>query len=305
MSGLQKWNDINARSRQDTEAEFARRTIEHRAIVARIKAQHRHRTGQKLEEKLEDLPLPLDLLAIGDSWFDYPVGDAGFPDTNQDIVAQLKSLGNPQPTILSRAVLGQAMTTVMGLKNQTQYAADIADASSWLRGKPDAILVSGGGDDMVGDQFLIYLDYFGGKLSTRVQGVIDSIESSYQALFQFRNLHAPGVTIFGHCYDYAIPNGKGVLGQGPWLKPSLDFAGYNYTDGLSIVQNAIDDLFNMLNKLSADSTNNFVLIDTRNTLVRNATQPLGWANEIHPYTEGFSALANKFLQAIRAKIGGI
>jgi len=301
MSGFQKWTEINARSRQDTEAEFARRTITHRATVARIKAQHRHRT----EHKLEDLTLPLDLLAIGDSWFDYPVGDAGFPDTNQDIVAQLQTLGNPQPTILSRAVLGQAMTTVMGLKNQTQYAADIADTSSCLRGKPDAILVSGGGDDMVGDQFLIYLDYFGGKLSTRVQGILDSIEASYQALFQFRDLHAPGTKIFGHCYDYAIPNGKGVLGQGPWLKPSLDFAGYNYADGLSIVQNAIDDLFSMLSGLSASSTNDLVLVNTKNTLARNASQPLGWANEIHPYTEGFTALANKFLQAIRAEIGGI
>jgi hypothetical protein len=55
MSGFQKWTEINARSRQDTEAEFARRTITHRATVARIKAQHRHRT----EHKLEDLTLPL------------------------------------------------------------------------------------------------------------------------------------------------------------------------------------------------------------------------------------------------------
>ena len=301
MGDFQRWSTVKAQPRAEIEDEFARRTIEHRARVAQVKARQRHRG----DHGLEALALPLDILAIGDSWFDYPAGDAGLPDTNQDIVAQLKTLGNPPPTILSRAVLGQAMTTVMGLKNQTQYAADIADSTQWLRGKPDAILVSGGGDDMVGDQFLIYLDYLGGKLSTRVQGVIASIEASYQALFQFRDLHAPETKIFGHCYDYAIPNGKGVLFQGPWLKPSLDFAGYNYAEGLTIVQNAIQDLYNMLSGLAAVKTNNFVLVDTRNTLVRNTSLPLGWANEIHPYTEGFVALANKFLNALRTEIGGI
>jgi hypothetical protein len=297
----QRWSAVKAQSRQDIEDEFARRTTEHRAKVAQVKARRRHGEANNLAA----IALPLDLLAIGDSWFDYPVSDAGFPDTNQDIVAKLQTMGNPAPTILSRAVLGQAMTTVMGLKNQQRYATDIADSTQWLRGKPDAILVSGAGDDMVGDQFIVYLDYLGGKLSTRVQGVIDSIEASYQALFQFRDLHAPETKIFGHCYDYAIPNGKGVLFQGPWLKPSLDFAGYSYSDGLTIVQNAIDDLYKMLNGLASVKTNYFYLVDTRNTLVRNATQPLGWANEIHPYTDGFIALANKFLLALRAEIGGI
>ena len=83
------------------------------------------------------------------------------------------------------------------------------NSSQWIDGSPDAILVSGGGDDVVGDQFIIYLDYFGGGLSNRIQGVVNSVEASYQALFDFRNLYAPDTPIFGHCYDYAIPNGMG------------------------------------------------------------------------------------------------
>jgi hypothetical protein len=35
-------------------------------------------------------------------------------------------------------------------------------------------------------------------------------------------------------------------------------------------------------------------------LTRNAAQPNGWANEIHPYFTGFTALANKFLTNLQA-----
>jgi hypothetical protein len=124
-------------------------------------------------------------------------------------------------------------------------------------------------------------------------------EASYQALFQFRDLHAPNTPVLGHCYDYAIPNGAGVVFQGPWLKPSLDFSGYNYADGLSIVEDAIDRLYAMLNGLANVKKNNFFLVDTRGTLTRNTLQPLGWANEIHPYSAGFLALANKFVPVLQ------
>ena len=300
MVDIQGMSNAQAGVQQDVANDFANRTVEHRLKISQIKARRLHREANNLSA----LPLPLDMLAIGDSWFDYPVGDAGLPDTNQDIVAQLKTLGSTPPTILSRAVLGQAMSTVMGLKNQKQYVTDITDTTQWLTGKPDAILVSGGGDDMVGDQFVVYLDHLGGKLSSRIQGIIASIEASYQALFQFRDLYLPSVKIFGHCYDYAIPNGKGVLFQGPWLKPSLDFAGYGFAEGLTIIQNAIDDLHKMLSGLAAVSANRFVLVDTRNTLTRNASPPLGWANEIHPYSEGFIALAKKFVSALQAEFPG-
>lgn len=291
---------LNAQLQQEIEQEFARRTNEHRVKVHAINARRRHRKANKLKAAT----LQLDFLAIGDSWFDYPVNDYGVPWTNQDIAAQLQTIGNPPPIILPLALHGNPMTTTMGLSNQKQYVVNIANSGQWLSGSPDAILVSGGGDDVVGDQFLVYLDYFGGKLSTRIQGVIDSIEASYQALFDFRDLHAPNTPIFGHCYDYAIPNGAGVLFQGPWLWPSLDFAGYDYADGLDIVKDTIDRLYNMLSGLESTKKYNFHLVDTRGTLTRDTSHPLGWANEIHPYSAGFLALANKFIPALRAVFPG-
>jgi hypothetical protein len=293
-------SDLKSQLQQQVEDEFAKRTNEHRAKVHAINARRRSRQNRKLKATA----LPLDLLAIGDSWYDYPLNDFGVPWTNQDIVAKLQTVGNPSPIILPRALHGNPMTTTIGLNNQKRYVIDIQDSTQWLSGKPDAILVSGGGDDVVGDSFVIYLDYFDGGLSTRLQGAIASVEASYQALFDFRNLHAPNTPIFGHCYDYAIPNGVGVFFQGPWLQPSLNFTGYNYTDGLTIVKNTIDQLYAMLSGLASVKKNNFYLVDTRGTLTRDTLQPLGWANEIHPYSAGFLALANKFLPVLRSVFSG-
>jgi hypothetical protein len=285
--------------RDDIETEFAKRTIRHQIRVNRFNQIARHRQTRGLVES----PVPLDLLAIGDSWFDYPLNDYGVIWPNQDIVAQLQTLGSPSPVILSRAIHGQAMNTVMGLTNQEQYETDLA-SNQWVSGKPDAILVSGGGDDIVGDPFVIYLDYFGGGMSSRIQGAISSIEASYQALFSFRDLYAPGTPIIGHCYDYAIPNGQGVIFAGPWLKPSLDATSYNYSAGLTIVKNVIDAFYQMLNGLASVPKNKFILVDTRGTLTRDTSHPLGWANEIHPYTAGFVALADKFIPVLRGLFSG-
>jgi hypothetical protein len=290
---------IKEQLRQDIEAEHARRTAQHEIRVNQKKQLARHRQAHNLAAE----PTPLDCLAIGDSWFDYPLNDHGVPWPNQDIVAQLQTLGNPSPIILSRAILGQASTVVMGLKNQEQYLSDIT-TGSWLNGKPDAILVSAGGDDIAGDQFVTYLDDAGGGLSSRITGAIDSIEASYQALFQFRDVYAPGIPIFGHCYDYAIPNGWHPIFGGPWLKPSLDFASYNYSQGLGIVKQVIDDFNVMLSGLASVAKNDFILIDTRGKLTRDTSHPLGWANEIHPYTDGFISLAQNFVPVLRSKFPG-
>ena len=119
--------------RQQVQDEFAKRTQEHRAKVHTINARRRYRKANKLKAAKQSL----DFLAIGDSWFDYPLNDYGIPWPNQDIVAKLQTLGNPRPIALSRAVHGNPMTTTMGLADQTQYVSDIADSSQWLNGSPE------------------------------------------------------------------------------------------------------------------------------------------------------------------------
>jgi hypothetical protein len=281
--------------------------VEHKLRTNRIKRSLRAR--RKLQETNKETKIakvPLDFLAIGDSWFEYPLYNEVLSFQNNAIVAksQLGSLGNPPPQILNQALHGQATTAMLSWENQDKMITVLQD-DQWLNertGLPDAILVSAGGDDLVGDQLAIYLDYGGGGLNLkRFQGVLDFVQASYFDLFAFRDIFAQGVPIIGHCYDYAIPNDvHPICTPSAWLWPSFNFAGYDYNEGLQIVTQMIDLFHDMLAGLAGDPTNNFSFIDTRNTLTRDPSQPRGWANEIHPWYPGFTALASRFLIALQA-----
>jgi hypothetical protein len=58
----------------------------------------------------------------------------------------------------------------------------------------------------------------------------------------------------------------------------------------------------MLNSL-AGTKNNFILIDTRGTLTRDASHPLGWANEIHPY-EWLYCFGAKICSSVEEQVSG-
>lgn len=297
--------DLTLQQREAVEAELAKRTLAHKRRVSRIRHGAELRAERRVKPKktraaAQQQATQLDFLAIGDSWFDYPL-DGNDPSlTNTAIAAQLTQMGNPAPLVLNYALYGQATTAVLTYENQQRIIDVASDSSQWLNGAPDAILVSMGGDDLVGDQFAIYLDYQGSGLdAARFQGALDSVRASYMDLFALRDAIAPGKSVIGHCYDYAIPNGAAPVCAGPWLQPSLEFAGYDLAQGLNIVSAMIDSFSAMLNSLAGEAKNNFVLVDTRGTLARVAFAQNGWANELHPYPAGFDLLAQKFLTVLR------
>ena len=244
------------------------------------------------------------MLAHGDSWFDYPLWGNGLPATQTDVIAQLESMGNINPLIQNVSHHGDATTDEMSLPKQQRMIESLHDSANWgASGKPDAILFSGGGNDIAGNQFCIFLDYATGAGTGldigRFNLALGSVEASYRDLFLFRDTYASGVPIFAHSYDFPIPNGVQPPCAGPWLKPSLDYCGWNVTQGTAIVRRALTDFKAMLTRLAADPTNNFVLIDTQGTLA-----PADWANELHPFPDGFKAVASKFVDALRVRFGG-
>jgi hypothetical protein len=291
---------IREAQKEAIKEELERRIRDHAREVRRFERAKRFRQAA---------PTPLDLLAVGDSWFDYPLdGDFPLPLPPYDFgitgVRNLRSLGNPPPLVLSLAHYGWASTQVLTWENQEQIIESIQQpASTWTNGTgPDAILASFGGDDIAGDQLAIYLTYGGstGSASRRFQGVLDLVQASYEDLFDLRNTFAPGVPIFAHCYDYAIPTGKPAAGLiGPWLKPSFDFALYDPAKARSIVRDMIDKFYLMLNGLASNPRYDFHVVDTRGTIGLN-----DWSNEIHPEPDGFYRLAQKFLAALQGRFPG-
>lgn len=281
--------------------EIATRTKVHQGRIARIKGVK----ARMLATSAPPVATPLVMLAHGDSWFDYPLSGNDLSLSDTDVIAQLRPMGNPNPVILNVSHHGDASTDELSWPKQQRMIDALSDPANWMdNGRPDAILFSGGGNDIAGDQFCIFLNYaspgVAGLNSKRFQDALGMIEASYLDLFAFRDRNAQGVPVFGHCYDFPIPNGVHPVCVGPWLKPSLDYCGFNnVNDGTAIARQAMTEFKDLLVRLSSAPTNNFIVILTQGLL--NADD---WANELHPYPDGFKKIAGAFVKSLRSKFPG-
>lgn len=291
---------LREQMRDAIQAEIAQRTQTHQARVAALKMAR----ANLLAIGAAAPPKPLALLAHGDSWFDYPLDGNGISLRSTDIIAQLESMGTINPLIQNVSHYGDATTAEMAWPKQQRLIDSLNDPSNWIDGgRPDAILFSGGGNDIAGDQFCIFLDNAvpgaPGLDANRFTKALGMVEAAYLDLFSLRDTHARGVPIYGHCYDYPVPNGTHPACAGPWLQPSLSYCGWNVAQGTEIVKSALDAFKAMLLRLANDPANRFTLIDTQGIL-----QPPDWANELHPYPNGFKMLAGKFIDALRLDFPG-
>lgn len=292
--------ELTPKQRNDEIANgIAERTRIHKANVARLAAARE--AAMTLGAATIGAGRSLVMLAEGDSWFDYPLTGNGLPLQDTDIIAQLRHYGAHPPTILNLAHHGDAAIDELSLPKQERMITALRDKSNWINGKPDAILISAGGNDIAGDQFCIFLDFNDGKTAglnaDRFGKALGAVEACYLALFEMRNRYASGVPIYGHCYDFPIPNGKHPSCAGPWLKPSLDFCNWGLEDGTRIAKEALSAFRQMLERLAADPKNNYHLIQTQGTL-----KPDDWANELHPGVLGFGKLSQKFYKVLMTEI---
>ncbi len=243
----------------------------------------------------------LNLLADGDSWFDYPLYD--------DIIDGVQA-GLPHGSlILNLAHYGDATTQLLGVQRRQQLANLMQDPS---HGRFDAILFSGGGNDLVGDQFRLWLndqtavatDPAKAINPDALAGILGVIRAAYLDLIATRNSYAPNVPIFVHGYDYAFPTNQGVCWLGPWLYPSLASRGWmtgltpaDIERGHRIVTQFLAEFRAMLQALAADPYDRVFYVETQGTL-----QMADWSNELHPTQAGFQRLAQPFLDALRTKL---
>jgi hypothetical protein len=283
-------------------AEMKRRTQAHHAAIARLKsAQGLARPGAQPAAAKR----PLVLLAHGDSWFDYPLDGNDLSLSDTDVIAQLAAMGGVPPVILNVSHYGDATTGELSLPKQQRMIQALQDPGNWLdAGKPDAILFSGGGNDIAGEQFCIFLNYAApgapGLNRDRFEKALEMVEASYLDLFAFRDRYARDTPIFGHSYDFPIPDGRRPCpGVGPWLLPSLQFCNWTVEEGTAIVKEALSEFCALQKNLASVAANNFVLVPTQGLL-----KPADWANELHPYPAGFKTIAAAFLKSLSEKFPG-
>jgi lysophospholipase L1-like esterase len=294
---------------------FAARTLEHRAAqrskrraVRRPRAQIRAATAAAIPAKtLRALAVPPPtglLVAEGDSCFDYPFHDV-LSMLEDEHGFDVESVAHKGDTVEDMAYSGGQFDDFVRLLEKLLRQGRV----------PDAILLSGGGNDIAGDQFAMLINHAASGLPPLnddvVHGVIDiRARNAYAFLISglteiaMRLLQRP-IPIVLHGYDYAVPDGRGVLGgfaflPGPWLQPGFHRKGHGDTDANVDVMEQLINTFNaMLRQLAgAVGFGHVRYVDLRGTLSNAANYKRDWANELHPTERGFRSVAQKIADAV-------
>ena len=245
------------------------------------------------------------LVAEGDSWFDYPWNDV-LSLLEDDHAWDVESLAHRGDRVEEMAYGGGQ------LEEFTRRLEKILRR----RQAPTAILLSGGGNDIAGDEFGMLLNHVRSSIAgfndQIVTGVVDhrvrmaylTIVSAVTRVCETYRGHR--VPILVHGYDYPVPDGRGYPGgwwllPGPWLEPGFREKGFDQlSERIALMRPLIDRFNTMLRKVAnAPGLSHVRYIDLRGTLAGPDYQLL-WANELHPTRDGFSLVAQGFADALAA-----
>ena len=270
--------------------EAARRAMKRQAASDRAARLAAYR--QTLAPPTRTPPTTTRVLAEGDSWFDYPQ----ILLTGGGVIDHLQKLSGVN--ILNMAHHGDPVQETLGVEKRKRLEKLLRNPGF------DILLFSGGGDDIAGNQFCLWLEpNTGGPAdsavnSDRLREILGIVEDGYRDLIEIRDRRAPGCWIVTHAYDFPQPSNTGVCGLGPWLKPSLDYRGWSAAaDQFAIVKNVLSKLNDLLEALETEQKaagKKHLHVRTQNTL-NPATD---WDNEIHPNGAGFTKIARKFSTAL-------
>lgn len=226
------------------------------------------------------------VLAIGDSWFWYPIGQSLLDPINTKV-------WNKQYCIYAIGANGaEARDYVEG-----KFRNIVRDALKGYGAGLSVVFISGGGNDFAGWTDLRYLlnNNCTGAASAadcfdagNMQQLFSSIKRYYVSLIlQIQEKCPAGVKIVLHNYDYPIPSGKGLIGDQRWLRtPMVD---RKVPDALMTpcMRYLIDNFAKFMDELAA-ADSNILVVKSAGCLAENE-----WANELHPTPGGFGKIAEQ------------
>ncbi|OGT54770.1 MAG: hypothetical protein A3E01_18830 [Gammaproteobacteria bacterium RIFCSPHIGHO2_12_FULL_63_22] len=244
------------------------------------------------------------LICEGDSWFDYPFHDV-LKQLEDGYAYEIETVAHKGDCVEEMAYSGGQ------LDDFTRRVAKVLRSGV----SPKAILLSGGGNDIAGDEFAILLNHAAsgtpGLNESIVTGVIDErLFDAYVAILSAVNTickHMVGrvVPVVLHGYDYPVPDGRGFGGgfgplPGPWLEPGFRVKGYAAMDERKTHINSLIDRFNVMvgRVVKLPAFTNATHLDLRKTLSNGTDYKNWWANELHPTKKGFDLVAARYAAVI-------
>jgi hypothetical protein len=222
----------------------------------------------------------------GDSWFQYPI-------LLDDVIDNLLK----PYAIFSLDAGGDTLENMVATQ---EYFRAIKDE------KPDALLLSGGGNDLLGEvdgvrRLKTVLSPFeagkapGDYPNIRFYTLLKQAMDGYAEIFRRVRAMPSNIPIFVHCYDYPAP-GAG----GPWLKEPMEELGIRDAQlQTAIVRVLIDKFAQALSEL-AKGVPDVTFVNTRDS-VGAAAQ---WYDELHPKEPGFRRVSSRFHEAIKRRFPG-
>ena len=245
------------------------------------------------------------IIAEGDSWFDYP---------GADILSLIVRDGYEVESVAHAGDRVEMMAFGGDQLNKFSAAVEKVIRNGHI---PRAILLSGGGNDIAGNEFGMLLNHVNattpGLNDSIVRGVIDERcrEAYLRIIMKITTLCQQKlgrkVKILVHGYAYAVPDGRGFLGgwwflPGPWLEPGFRDKGYAMLSVRQPLMNKLIDRFNAMVKGVAalpEFEHHVRYVDLRNVVPQQPNHKQWWANELHPTDKGFKAVASRFLDVIQ------
>ena len=240
------------------------------------------------------------ILAIGDSWFWYPLPGGSLASFLGPMVARRNHI------ILAKGMTGaEAYDYVDG-----KYGKSVREALRLYGSGLSAVFISGGGNDFAGfnDMRPLLKDdcskeslakdcFLGGTAGLKL--FLDQVDESYRKLIGLVYTRTDmDCVIVMHSYDYAIPDGRGVFGNAGWLKPALVDAKVPTNLHQGCVVYLIDAFHKVLTGITKMDPNHLIVVDSRGTLGKN-----DWANELHPKGSGFKKIAENKWKPVLQTLG--
>lgn len=224
---------------------------------------------QRFQRRLESGYAGPIIVAEGDSWFQYPI----FLD---DVIDHLSR----DYAVLCLSAAGDKLSQMV---QQDEYLKAI------VQNRADCFLISGGGNDLVGDGQLKrwLVDYDPDRsaaehLVPEFDDLIKELMVQYNGIFRRVREESPATRILCHCYDDPIPTDGKWLGE-PMRKRGIVNPLIQRGIATEIIQRFATALRQMVSLHP-----NVTLVETRGAVGER------WFDELHPTDSGYKAVADRF-----------
>lgn len=236
------------------------------------------------------------IISEGDSWFSFPI--------HANTIDFLDEMAGRRISLLRLEASGDRALRMIAGRQKARLANYLG------RFPVQALLFSGGGNDIVGADLLPLLRQFEPGMSWRdclnpdtTDLRFASLRSAYLDLIHLRNENRPECRIYIHGYDWAIPSGRGAtlwgIRVGPWMKPHMEAKGItDPADQRKIIRSLLERFAAMQDDLAREH-DNVVIVPTQGSLTETE-----WNDELHPGRKGFETIAGKFRAELRQQFPG-